>query len=78
MGWMIRDSIPGSHKRFLLLQNIWTNFEAHAASCPVGTGGSFCVGGGGHEFDYSPTCSAKVMNEWICTSVLLVSCHGQV
>ena len=64
-------SIPSRHKRFILLQNIWASYGVHAASCPMVTGGFFLWGG--HEFDYSPTCSAKVKNEWNCTSVLLVS-----
>ena len=32
--------------------------------------------GGGHEFDYSLTYSAKVMYEWNCTSALLVSFYA--
>jgi len=44
VGWMKWGSIPGTHERFLLLQNIWTSYGAHAVSCPMVTGGSFCGG----------------------------------
>lgn len=32
--------------------------------------------GRGHEFNYSSTCSAKVMNEWSCTSGHLVTLYA--
>jgi hypothetical protein len=36
-----RSSIPGKSKRFFVFHSVQTDFEAHPASYPKGTGASF-------------------------------------
>jgi hypothetical protein len=61
-----RNSIPGRGKQlFLQPLVVQTSSEAHPASHPMGTGGSFPRGKTqpGREADHSPPSSAEVKNE---------------
>jgi hypothetical protein len=62
-----RSSSPGKVKNFVHVQ---TGTEAHPASCPLGTGGSFpgVKASGGREVDPSPPTSAEVKKLWIYIS----------
>jgi hypothetical protein len=56
-------------KDFSPLHVIQTSSEAHPASYPMGTGGSFLgVPQPGREADHSPPTSAEAKNIWIYTS----------
>jgi hypothetical protein len=60
-----RASIPGRGNGFLLMLCVQTGYEAHSASCTMGTGGRFpgSKARPGRDADHSPPSSAKVEND---------------
>jgi hypothetical protein len=58
---MIGVRFPAGTENFPLRHRIHTGSEAHPASCPMGTGGSFSGGkAAGREADHSPPSNAEV------------------
>jgi hypothetical protein len=61
--------IPAGERYCSLLQTVHAGFVAHPASCSVGAEVFFPgVKRPGQEVDHSPPSSAKVKNEWSCTT----------
>jgi hypothetical protein len=52
-----------------VLRNVCTGCTAHPASYSVSTKVTAAVKRPGHEINHSSLCSAKVKNEWNCTSI---------
>jgi hypothetical protein len=65
MGWAIGVWSPAGAKDFSSSLCVQTGSEAHPASCPMGTGGTFPGGKArpGRDADHSPSSSAEVVNE---------------
>jgi hypothetical protein len=64
-----RGSVPGRGGDFSLCHYVQTGSEAHPASCPVATGGSFpSLRRPEREADHSPLYRAEVKNVWSYTS----------
>jgi hypothetical protein len=63
--WAIGVRSPAGAKDFSSILCVQTGFEAHPASCPMGTGGPFPGGKArpGRDADHSPLSSAEVVNE---------------
>jgi hypothetical protein len=70
-------SIPGRARNCSLLQSVRTGSGATQPPVHwVPGAASWVVKWLGCEFNYSGPCSAKVKNEWSCTSVLLICLQG--
>jgi hypothetical protein len=63
--WAIGVRSPAGAKNFSSILYVQTGFEAHPASCPMGTAGPFSGGKArpGRDADHSPLSSAEVVNE---------------
>jgi hypothetical protein len=75
---MIGGSSPGRTGNFSLHHRVQTGSEAHPASYPMGTRGSFAWGKAAFEADHSPSSSAGVKNAWGYTSTPSTRVYGMV